>query len=384
MKIAFEMQAVLSHEKTGVGLYAENLIRRVIHQNPRADFVLEYFSSRNTKAVREMVGTYAQPHAIPHECRFPRSVYRSVAALLPLPYRWFFRNNATIRHFFNFIVPPFCKGKKVVTVHDLGFKRFPETVMSKTRKLLRLGLGKSIKRADLVLADSAFTRQEILHFYDCPADKVRVLYAGVDTRVYHPGIPSDTIASAKEKYGIKGDYILYMGTLEPRKNIERLLEAYIQLANKRPDVPPLVLVGRKGWMYDGIFQKITEHGIQERVLFTGYVPEADKPALLSGALFFCFPSLYEGFGLPPLEAMACGTPVLVSDAASLPEVVGDAGLLVDPFSVADIMDGMERLCADAALREAMRTQGIQQAKRFDWDQISIELFQIYKSLEEST
>jgi glycosyltransferase involved in cell wall biosynthesis len=341
--------------------------------------VLEYFLFRNKSKVKKIINTYRRSNTLLCECRFPRFIYRSISAFIPLPYCWFFRNNVNVRHFFNFIVPPFSKGKTVVTIHDLGFKRFPETLTVKTKLLLRLNLRKSLKRADLILADSEFTRQEILYFYDCPPEKIRVLYSGVEHERYHVNIPAEEITRVKTKQGITGDYILYLGTLEPRKNIERLISAYAQLKQRQPIVPPLIIAGKKGWLYDGIFEKA--RSLTDNIHFTGYIPEEDKPGLLAGALFFCFPSLYEGFGLPPLEAMACGTPVLCSNAASLPEVVGDAGLLVDPFSVEEIADGMERLYTNEILRTDMKQKGITQAARFDWERSSGELFKIYESLE---
>jgi len=380
MKIAFEMHPVLSTEKTGVGFYTENLIRHTIKENPKNEFIAEYFLFKNKKNTRAMVREYSG--MLPYECCFPRFIYRMVSILIPLPYRWFFRNDASVRHFFNYIVPPFAGGKNVVTIHDLGFRRFPETVALRTRWLLRASLRRSIARADVILAISEFTRQEILHFYRCPPEKVQVLYAGVDQEKYHAHISLAEIARVKNKYGIDGSYILYLGTLEPRKNIERLLCAYAQFKQRHADAPALVIAGRKGWLYDGIFQRVVTCGIDLHVHFTGYADDRDKPGLLAGAMFFCFPSLYEGFGMPPLESMACGTPVLASNAASLPEVIKDAGILVDPFSITDIADGMELLYTDDKLRAELSQKGIARAAEFNWDQLSKKLFTIYKSLEE--
>jgi len=382
MKIAFEMQPLLDDEKTGIGFYADNLVRRVITQNPETDFILECFLFKDIDVKKETIYSYNKSNTTTQICRFPRFFYRMLSTFLPIPYRWFFRNDAYVRHFFNYITPPFAGGKKVVTIHDLSFIRFPETLSFKTKMLLRLGLRRSIARADVVLTISEFSRREILHFYPCLSEKVRVLYIGVDYDKFHVNITEKEKERICNKYGITKPYILYLGTLEPRKNIERLIEAYALLRQKQLDVPPLVLAGKKGWLYEGIFNKLISFGLQEFVRFTGYVDEEDKAALLAGAIYFCFPSLYEGFGMPPLEAMACGTPVLAADAASLPEVLGDAALLVDPFSADDIAKGMEQLLTDAQLRTELKRKGIIQAAKFDWDTISKELYQLYQSLED--
>jgi len=373
MKIAFEMQPLLDSQKTGIGQYTENLVRRLVHNNPQTKFILEFFIFRNRDTVKAHISGYEAPNTDNRVCCFPRSVYRTVSAFFPLPYRWFFGSEADIRHFFNFIVPPFAKGKIVVTVHDMGFKRFPKTVRTKTRFLLRLGLGKSIRRADLIIADSAFTKREILCFYKCKPQKIQVVYPGVDKTSYHAHIAERPLEEP---------YILYLGTVEPRKNIERLIEAYAKFKKRHIDAPILVIAGKKGWFYEGIFQKVHTLGVTDFVRFTGFVDEKDKPGFLAGALFFCFPSLYEGFGLPPLEAMACGTPVIVSNTASLPEVVGDAGIQVDPFSVAELTDAMEKLWLDKALREHLSQKGLERAALFDWDNASKQLFALYEALAE--
>ena len=380
MKIAFEVQPLLDNEKTGIGYYTDNLVRRLIHNYPESRFSLEYFTFRSREAAKKHISEYESSCTHQNVCLFPRSVYIVLSMFFYLPYRWFFTSDADIRHFFNFIIPPFTKGKNVVTIHDLGFKRFPETVRTKTKILLKLGLARSIKRADLIISDSEFTKQEILYFYPCAPEKIQVLYAGVDKQKYHDAISKEVIDEAKSNNGIHGEYILYLGTLEPRKNIKRLVAAYARLKQKHADAPILVIAGKKGWLYDDMFQEAKTHSIIDQVHFTGYVDERDKPGILAGALFFCFPSLYEGFGLPPLEAMACGTPVIASNAASLPEVVGDAGLLVNPFSVDELVNAMENLWLDKNLRKSLSTKGLAQAARFDWEQAAAQLFTLYETL----
>ena len=174
-----------------------------------------------------------------------------------------------------------------------------------------------------------------------------------------------------------------MGTLEPRKNIERLVRAYSQLVNEKKEgnIPYLVLAGGKGWLYDSIFATVQELKIEDRVIFTGYVEESQVPVLMKGAKAFVFPSLYEGFGMPPLEAMACGTPVLTSAATSLPEVVGESGVLVDPESVESICHGLRELAEDEELCRRLQKEGLERAKLFSWDKTVVPLKQLLERLE---
>jgi len=383
MTVGFEIQPLLDPEKTGIGYYADGFVSRLIGSYPESRFLLEGFAFRDFDGARERIKPYEAENSEVKMRRFPRFVYRAVSMFLPIPYKWFFSEDADVRHFFNFIIPPLVKGKKVVTIHDMVMHRFPETVRAKTKYMLHIGLAKTIKQADLILADSEFTKQEILHFYKCCPEKITVLYPGIDKKKYHENISPQDIYKAKSDCGVEGEYILYLGTLEPRKNIERLVEAYSILKEKHPQAPDLVIAGRKGWMFDSIFQEVKRLGVESNVHFTGYVPDGSKPGLMAGAMFFCFPSLYEGFGLPPLEAMSCGTPVMVSNAGPLPEVTGGAGLLADPYSVGAISDAMEKLFLDDELRLELRDKGLKQAARFDWDIFSEELFGFYKNLVDS-
>ena len=184
----------------------------------------------------------------------------------------------------------------------------------------------------------------------------------------------------QKSLGIEGDYFLYVGTIEPRKNLERLIAAYHIFSQKVKDAPKLVLAGGKGWLYDGIFARVQELGLSEQVIFTKYVPAADMNPLMCGALAFVFPSIYEGFGMPPLEAMASGVPVLSSDAASLPEVTGDCAVICDAYSEESIADGLEKLYSSGELRADLSRRGRERAKLFTWERSAELLYDIYKEL----
>jgi glycosyltransferase involved in cell wall biosynthesis len=381
VKVAFDIQPLLDNEKTGVGYSADGFIQNLIHRHPETAFALAYFSPGNVQAKQEKIKKYLAPNVEFVRCGyFPGKAYRFFSALLPLPYRFFLNPHADVTHFFNFIIPPLVKGKKVVTIHDMVIRRFPETMRAKTKYMLYLNLHKTIGRADRIITDSEFSKREILRYYQYPEEKIKVVPIGVDSKIYHAGISPGEVRRVRALYRIEGDYLLYLGMLEPRKNLDRLVEAYWLARQKHENFPVLVIAGKKGWLFERIFRRTKDLGLEKSVIFTGYVSDGDKPPLLAGARYFCFPSLYEGFGMPPLEAMACGTPVLASNAASLPEVLGDAALLVDPYSVESITRAMERLCFDTALREDLRKKGPERAKYFNWNNISDALHTAYQEL----
>jgi glycosyltransferase involved in cell wall biosynthesis len=291
----------------------------------------------------------------------------------------FISSKCDITHFFNYIVPPSVSGKSIATIHDMAFHRFPETVRVKTRHMLNIGLKNSLKRTDAIVTVSEFSKKEILQYYDYPPDKIHVILNGVDLIKFHNRSSFEDIKKVKVKYRICGNYILYLGNLEPRKNIERLMDAIAYVK----DAPNLVIAGEKGWLYDSIFEKAKSLEMKSRIFFLGYVDETDKAALYSGAEFFAFPSLYEGFGMPPLEAMACGTPCLVSNAASLPEVCADAAIYIDPYSIEDISIKINRLLSDDALRNSLRQKGLTRSKRFNWESSAKRLYGIYQKVVSS-
>ncbi len=265
----------------------------------------------------------------------------------------------------DFTLPPVRHAKTVLTVHDLSFLRLPDTAHPKLRSYLERVVPRSVARADLVLADSENTRQDVIELLHVDPSRVLVIYPGVDQRM-HRVDDNETLQAVRKRYALPEYFVLGVGTLQPRKNLERLLEAYASLCCSACAEHKLVLVGREGWMSKPIFDRVRELQLQERVQFTGYVLDADLAAVYSLADLFVFPSLYEGFGLPPLEAMACGTPVVISNTSSLPEVAGDAALLVNPLDVVALAEGMRRALTDDGLRASMMERGLQRACLFDW------------------
>lgn len=385
MKIAFDVQPLLQDDKSGIGYDEHELITRMIRQHSENEYYLEYFGKKSDVDINtKRISKYETDYAMQISCTsFMGRLSRKISKLLYIPYSIFFPEERDVTHFFNYIIPPGVKGKKVVTIHDMGFKVYPETVHPRTRLILNLTLKKSIKRADVIVTDSEFSRKEICKFYNVNQENIKVVPCGVDCERFHPNYINEDIELVKMKYGIeKRSYILFLGSIEPRKNLYRVVQAYCGLAKRinQEQLPIMVMAGGKGWLNDDIYQEIEQSGLKKQFLFPGYIEEEDLPLLYAGALFFCFPSLYEGFGIPPLEAMACGTPVLTSDGNSLIEVVEDSAVTVDPLDVKAIEDGMYQLCVDENLRKTYREKGILRAKDFSWENAMEKLYDIYEGL----
>lgn len=361
MKIAFDSQLFLKGNKTGIAWCADNVIREMA-KLPEYECQCDFFALGHDEKQIDNVRVYEKLGVKLNPCKwFNNVIYKLIWPIIPIPYSWFFGKDRDVTIFFNFIVPPGVKGKKVAVVHDMAYKACPETVNTKTRKWLELTLKKSCDRADLIVTVSEFSKKEIIKYLGVPEEKIIVMPNGVDLDLYHPNYPEEEVSRCKEKYHIDREYFLYLGTLEPRKNLVNLVKAYGLLKDElKENAPKLVLAGGKGWYYESIFETVEELGLKQDVIFTGYVPEEDVPLLMNGAKAFVFPSLYEGFGMPPLEAMACGTPVIVSNTTSLPEVVGDAGVLVDPEDVEGIAKKLK------SIEYSTVKKGILRSKQYAW------------------
>ena len=278
----------------------------------------------------------------------------------------------------DFALPPVrLETRTLLTVHDLSFVRSPETAAPGLRDYLNAVVPRCVRRADHVLADSEATRQDLIELYQTSSDKISVLYSGVDAR-FQPITNTVALARVRKRYALGGDpFILSVGTIQPRKNYGRLIEAF-----RRSDIAgvKLVIAGGKGWLDQPIYEQAVAAGLSARIQFLGFVDDADLPALYSAAALFAFPSLYEGFGLPALEAMACGTPVVTSNVSSLPEVVADAALTVDPLDVDALAHAVSKAMADSAQRKRLAAAGIKRAKQFTWEKAAEQLYGHYQRL----
>jgi glycosyltransferase involved in cell wall biosynthesis len=252
----------------------------------------------------------------------------------------------------------------LVTVHDLGYRTFPEAHPAGQRSYLDLSTRWSVHTATHILADSEATRTAAIEIYNTKPEKITVVYPGYEADL-QPVRDVYRLEQVRQRYAIPGAYILFLGRIQPRKNLVRLVEAFAALAPQYPDLT-LVLAGPTGWLSDPIVARIEALGLNQRVRLPGYVAAEDKAALISGAHVFAYPSLYEGFGFPVLEAQACGTPLLTSTTSSLPEVAGAGALLVDPEDVDAIATGLVRLLEDTGHRENLVQRGFRNLTRFSW------------------
>jgi len=268
-----------------------------------------------------------------------------------------------------------CKG--LVTATDLSFMVFPQSFRTFQRFYQKLFTRWSIHRAAHVIAISSSTARDLNRFFAVPGAKVSVVFPGVDA-AYVPVLDAQTLAGFRRLRHLPEKIILFVGTLEPRKNLLTLLRAYAQFRRQANTGHKLVLGGGKGWLYEPILAAIKQLGLQTDVILPGFIPEVELPLWYNMADVFVYPSLYEGFGLPPLEAMACGRPVIVSNASSLPEVVGDAALLVDPHQVDQWADALVLLCQDSDLRVDLAARGLQRARQFTWTRMAQETVQVYR------
>jgi glycosyltransferase involved in cell wall biosynthesis len=281
-------------------------------------------------------------------------------AVLPLQTR---RDNIDVFHGTVNTLPFGLRAPTVVTVHDLAFMRFPEQVTKKRYHYLKFMVGSSVRRADLVLTPSEATRRDVAELYGIDPDRVLVTPLGVDPG-FRPSSP-EQLAAIRERFGLARPYILTVGTIEPRKNLARLVQAFARVSGDFPH--DLVLVGPAGWLMDEIEDAIAGSGVATRVRRTGFADDAALAALYGGADAVAMPSLYEGFGLPVLEAMASGAPILTSNISALPEVAGEAAELVDPTCVDSIAEGLSALLGSESRRDGLRRFGLQRAAQFTWD-----------------
>ena len=275
------------------------------------------------------------------------------------------------------VVPPIHPPRTVVTIHDLGYLYYPEAHTPSARLYLDGSTRYSARAARRIIAVSDATKRDLVARYGVPARKICVVLHGVDPEFRHVTDPT-AVAAAAARYGLDNarPYLLFVGTLQPRKNLGLLIEAFAQLRGGWDPaggvLPRLALGGKKGWLYDTLFAQVRQLGLEDDVRFLGYVADGDLPALYSGAAAAVLPSLYEGFGLPALEAMACGTPLLAANASSLPEVTGDAALLVDPRDAGAWTAALDRVLHDPELRADLRWRGTERAAQFTWARTAAE------------
>jgi glycosyltransferase involved in cell wall biosynthesis len=367
VRIAIDARPAVFPQKTGVGYYTWHLLRLLPTVDPWDTYVAWYLNARGLAGgPRRLLRDLAASNLVERATPIPATWFERLSERFDLPrVEWFARFDVLFAP--NFVPPPTRAPRLVVTVHDLAFKRFPQTAPHGTKSWLTR-LDRALKSAARVIAVSESTRRDLLELSDVDPAKVVVIPLGVDPTVFRPSDPG-AISAVRARFDLSGPYLLSLGGIEPRKNLANLLRAFSRLSSET-----LLVIAGGGveWNPEGanrLAQSLEEltADVRGRVVRTGYVSEADKVALMSGADAFVYPSLYEGFGLPVLEAMACGTAVVTSNLSSLPEVAGDAAVLVDPADPSSITDGLDRVLGDPELRTRLVRAGFDRAEGYTWE-----------------
>ncbi len=349
--------------KGGIGYYTQNLLESLTRLDPENEYLLFKTTGNPPESPLSFLD---RPNICVIQTSKEFQKWRSR------------REHIDLYHGTNFRLRGKGRMGNVVTIHDLAFKRYPQFLKKKYGQFLSiLKTKRDVHRADRVIAVSRQTARDIVEFLKVDPRKIKVIYHGVDSQ-FRPDVPLGFISAVRNKYGLgTSPYILWVGTIEPRKNLQALIKSYGQLKTFHREYS-LVLGGGWGWKYEEIFPLIRSLG--ETVKVTGYLSREDLIALYAGAYLFVYPSLYEGFGMPLLEAMSSGVPVIASNTSCIPEVVGEAGILVNPLDVLQMAGAITRVLSDKALHASLREKGMERAKSFTWDRAAQETLVLYREI----
>lgn len=379
MKIGIDaLYLQFAHSPAGLYQYTMGLLEELQKIDRRNDYTLYFFNWRNRERERTIEGYSFNPNFKKRICRIPYRALSSLSKIFPIST---VLGKVDLLHGPAFqLLPRGCYKKSVVTIHDLKvFTPLEIASRSKGSELFRRQILDAVKRADRLIAVSEFTRSELIERFRLSPDRIRVIHPGVG-REFSPLQEFEQIDCLKSKYGIKRKYILFVGFIEAKKNLPRLVEAFAEVKRSLPEPYQLVIAGPPGPAMEEVTRKIRELFLEGEVLLTGAVPRQELPLLYAGAALFTFPSLQEGFGIPPLEAMACGTPVIASNVTSLPEIVGPAGLLVDPLRTETLAEAIHKVLTDPSLSEALKQKGLTHSKQFSWERMARETLHLYQEL----
>lgn len=379
MKISLELQPCLK-TKSGIGIYTHEISKALQDINGLSikgdifNFINKIDISKHIEGLYFNIDT----------CRvLSYGIYRRIWNYVPVKYNHLFKDNADIYHFFDYIVPPRIDGRIITTVHDLTYKLYPNIMKQRTINRIKNDIEYSVNRADKIITVSKYVMDDIIKLLNINPDKIEIVPPGVNLNTFNRNYDKHLIDRIRKKYRLPMKYILFMGTLEPRKNIESIIEAFYLLRKESEiyskDIK-LVIAGKRGWMYNSIFIKVKELALENEVIFTDYVDEEDKPVIYKLAELFIFPSIYEGFGIPVLEAMASSIPVITSNVASLPEVVGDSAILIPPKDIAGMAEAMNRILKNIDLKNNLIAYGNEQIKKYSWIRSAEKLYEVYKSI----
>lgn len=372
MRIGIDYTAAIN-QSAGIGRFVRNIVRSLAKIDRHNEYVLVYAAPNPGRTADVPVAT----NVTPRQLRFQERVLNTVWHRLHLPVPIDLATGPVdIFHAPDFVLPPVRHGVTMITVHDLAFLIHPECAHPHLRVFLERAVPASVQRADYVIADSENTRNDVVCLVDASPERVFVVPGGVDP-VFGPA-PEEQVAEARRTYRLDRPYVFAVGLIEPRKNFPRLIEAYARFRVRTGLPHQLVIAGGSGWLSEQTFRQAEACGFPGDVRFTGYVPDADLAALYTGAEVFAYPSLYEGFGLPVLEAMACGVAVVCSNSSSFPEFATDAAILVPPTDPDAIADALETACCDTQVRQDLARRGLERAESYSWDRAAQKLLEIYE------
>ncbi len=359
---------------SGASRYIRSLVASLANVDAKNEYVL--YVSHNDVPLFSGLGPNFQP--IPTVANRPLRILWEQTEL-PWDLK---RRKVDVFHGPTFIAPLIKTCRQVVTIHDMTFFLLPQFHLFTKRRYFHLMIPECVSRANQVIAVSESTKRDLVKILGSQcARKIKVIYHGKDDR-FHPDKAGAAAGHLRTKYGLSGRVILFVGLIEPRKNLVRLIRAYARLKSLQPD-SCLVLAGNQGWGHEAVFRAASESGLKDGVFFPGFIPDRELPSLYNLADVFVYPSLYEGFGLPVLEAMSCGTPVVTSSVSSMPEIAGEAALLVDPHDIDGIAQALERVLADRTLRERMAEEGIRRTQPFTWGRTARETLATYEEVAAS-
>lgn len=369
-------------QRAGIGRYTRNLIRALSELDQENQYRLFVAGGWGSGDGLGALPSNFEVRGIPLSDHWLHILWQRMRVPIPVQ---LVTGALDLFHSPDFVLPPTGRTPTIVTVHDLSFLRVPECFVPGFSDYLEGAVSRAVSRAAHILADSESTRQDLLDLMNVAPEQVTVLYPGVETR-FRPVRGRRALDRVRRRYRLPERFILSVGTIQPRKNLVALVDAFDRLVAQHSSDPGiarlnLVLVGEKGWMFEETFAAVTSRGLEQRVHFPGFVEDSDLPTLYSLASAFAFPTKYEGFGLPVLEAMACGTPVVAADNSSIPEVVADAGLLVQADDPQVLADSLAVLLSDEALRRRLVTEGRQQARNFSWMAAARTLQGVYECVE---
>jgi glycosyltransferase involved in cell wall biosynthesis len=365
--IVIDARLVFYRRESGIGQYIVHLAQLAPAFDPGRRYVI--LQSRkdaidlSTAANARRVDLWTPSHNRFEQLALPIELMRQRIALLHSP---------------DFIPPFRGRYQRVITVHDLTFLHYPQFLTPESRRYYNDQIARAVQVADHILADSHATKFDLINLLGVRDDKISVVWLAPDTR-YKPQ-PMEAIRPHLERLDLAMPYLLFVGTFEPRKNIAGLLQAYRALLERESAAPRLVIAGRRGWLFDETMARVDALQLRPRITFIDTPSDNELVALYHGALALVLPSYYEGFGLPVLEAMSCGAPVIISDRGSLPEIAGDAALAIDPDDPDALAGAMHRIIEDGALRQSLRNQGIRRAAEFTWERCARETLAVYRKV----